>query len=163
MQRGLRSSSNHQTYLGVRRHDRDVPHRLGLFDALSAVDRHCALPTAIAHPCITSHINPCRSMDEPLPLRRQRVLRLIECPATSTAAAVRSRTIRKQPLRTRTSDGRFDRTAASSPALIVVFLSKERSVGHALRLVSLPMWQTLVPKHRERLLAEQPQLARPWK
>ena len=74
-------------------------------------------------------------MDEPLPLRRQRVLRLIEWPATSTAAAVRSRTIRKQPLRTRTSDGRFDRTAASSPALIVVFLSKERSVGHALRLV----------------------------
>ena len=35
--------------------------------------------------------------------------------------------------------------------------------AQALRLVSLPMWSSLAPKHLQQQLAAQPQLARPWK
>ena len=42
-------------------------------------------------------------------------------------------------------------------------LEDEMVRAHFLRLVSLPMWETLTPRHLQSLLASQPQLARPWK
>ncbi|KOO28512.1 intron-binding protein aquarius [Chrysochromulina tobinii] len=59
----------------------------------------------------------------------------------------------------------YEARAAWATFLVHVFASLEDAMlrPHALRLVSLPMWETLTPTHLQQLLAAQPQLAKPWK
>ena len=59
----------------------------------------------------------------------------------------------------------YDERATWTAFLVTAFATLEDSMvrAQALRLVSLPMWSTLAPKHLQQQLAALPQLARPWK
>ena len=65
----------------------------------------------------------------------------------------------------RWSSASYDAKAAWTAFFVNAFAALEDGMvrAQALRLVSLPMWATLAPKHQQQQLASQPQLGRPWK